>query len=234
MNTREYNALDCWFPVLEKNNIPVPKTIIVKANCELIDILDGSIPNGYARFIKNLHIACDKIGCPCFLRTAHTSAKHYWKDTCFISNYRNLPEHVFNIVEFSECADLFGLNYDTWCVRKLLPVKPLFTAFHGEMPIVREFRGFWVNKKILCVHPYWPVETIQKPSVKNWEELLLESHKTTPVEYNEICKLITNVGKLFEGNWSIDLLDTEDGWYVTDMATAETSYHWEGCEKELK
>lgn len=31
---------------------------------------------------------------------------------------------------------------------------------------------------------------------------------------------------------SVDILDTEKGWFVTDMAEADKSFHWEGCPND--
>ena len=226
----DLNSLDYWFPILKKNNIPAPKTTILKTNCDLLHLMDGKEPEGYNNFINQLTKITDDIGYPCFIRTGHTSAKHYWKDTCYLKKKEDLGNHIYQLVEFSEIADMFGnLKYNVWCVRELLKTTSLFTAFL-DMPIVREFRGFWIDGKIQCVHPYWPVDTILKPSVDNWKELLLESHEMSRRENKEINELIKSVGTLFKGNWSIDLLDTEKGWYVIDMAVAEQSYHWEGCE----
>ena len=32
------------------------------------------------------------------------------------------------------------------------------------------------------------------------------------------------------GHWSVDILETERGWYVTDMALAPRSWHWPHCK----
>jgi hypothetical protein len=31
------------------------------------------------------------------------------------------------------------------------------------------------------------------------------------------------------GAWSVDILETKRGWFVTDMAEAEKSFHWPEC-----
>ena len=44
--------------------------------------------------------------------------------------------------------------------------------------------------------------------------------------------LIGLVANAFRGDgaWSVDVLKTRRGYYVTDMAEAHRSFHWEGCE----
>ena len=225
------NSLDYWFPVLKKNNVLVPKTEIIKTDCDLgYLVMENEAPEGYDNFISQVTEVTDAMGYPCFIRTGYTSAKHDWSDTCYLGKREDVSSHVYRIVEFSECADMIGsLKYDVWCVRELLPTTPLFTAFRG-MPITREFRGFWIDGKIQCVHPYWPVDAIRNPSIDNWKELLLKSHDLCWPEYKVVNRLIKSVGVLFKGNWSIDVLETINGWYVIDMAIAEQSYHWGGCK----
>jgi len=67
----------------------------------------------------------------------------------------------------------------------------------------------------------------------------LERGGTEQVNYEALCRmddesalvmLATQAGKAVGGAWSVDILETERGWYVTDMAEAHKSSHWEGCE----
>jgi hypothetical protein len=46
---------------------------------------------------------------------------------------------------------------------------------------------------------------------------------------NELVALAEKAGAAVGGSWSIDILETEKGWYVTDMAEAYKSFHWEDC-----
>jgi hypothetical protein len=226
-----FNRLSYWFPILEKSGVSVPNTILVKAPDELINIIDGNKPEGYSKFIEELKQAAECVGYPCFLRTDHTSNKHDWDAACLIGAPKDFGSHVYNLVEFSECADLIGLSYEIWAVREMLPTEPIFYAFYGHMPVVKEFRCFYIDNEVICVHPYWPPETIQNPEPQeNWQEKLETINKLTSKDEAEIRALANKVGLLFNGDWSIDILWTKKGWYVTDMATAETSYHWPECK----
>ena len=42
------NCLSYWFPKLLAAGVPVPRTEIVKTDAELIAILDGQLPDGWA------------------------------------------------------------------------------------------------------------------------------------------------------------------------------------------
>lgn len=231
----DLNCLSYWFPKLLSADLPVPRTEIVRADCQLLDLLDGKMPAGFLDFRDKLLTACDKIGWPCFLRTGLTSGKHRWRDTCYLETVDDIESHIAALVEFSAMADFIGLPCDVWAVRETLPTMPLFHAFR-DMPICREFRCFvGAAGEVYCIHPYWPREAL--------EEGLRELFKNWPADYNLLCtmygqeehmirRLASAAGKAIgNGWWSVDVLYTEFGWYVTDCAVAAQSFHWPGCEK---
>lgn len=45
----------------------------------------------------------------------------------------------------------------------------------------------------------------------------------------ELSSLAAAAGRAVGGAWSVDLLETSRGWFVTDMAEAGSSWHWDGC-----
>jgi hypothetical protein len=168
------------------------------------------------------------MGFPCFLRTDHTSGKHNWSRTCFVTDPAKVAHHVFAIAEFSACASLMGIPWDTWVVREFLPIRPLGVCpAYGDMPVCREFRYFVDGGSILCAHPYWPLRA-------------LETGGADGIDYDALCRINIVQDKLMQGlaaaagfavggAWSVDILETERGWMVTDMAEAHKSFHWEGC-----
>jgi hypothetical protein len=91
---------------------------------------------------------------PCFLRTDHTSAKHNWEEACFVKSVGEVMEHVYKIAEFSECAGMIGIPWDTWVVREFLPTNPIGVCErYGNMPVCREFRYFIEDGRYCCSHP---------------------------------------------------------------------------------
>lgn len=233
-------SLTYWFPLIEKAGIPVPKTEILTMPLESQAIIwmaldglrkDQKLPPEL--FYEQLEGAALRMGLPCFLRTCQTSAKHQWASTCFLDSLDRLRQHVFNITEFSECCDMAGLRWDTWVVREMLPTIPygVCTAYEG-FPVCKEFRFFVDAGKVRCFHPYWPIKALR---AGKWEP-----DAPIDVAFAELCSL-DNEGELIAlaeragaavgGSWSVDILETEHGWFVTDMAEAHKSYHWEGCSK---
>ena len=218
-----------WYPKV-KHLVPTPKTEIVETDCNLIEILDGEAPNEWRGFIEDMRVAIGRLGgCPVFLRTGHTSNKHEWSDTCYLADVKDLGQHIYNLVEFSECVDMIGLPYKTWIERELLPVMPVFYAFKG-MPITQEFRYFVKDGEVDHRQPYWPPEAFLKSysnAEKEWEKLLAEISVLDKVSDKELTAMTEKIGKALGGYWSVDWLLTDRGWYMTDMAEGAMSYKWQ-------
>ncbi|MCB2186261.1 MAG: hypothetical protein KQJ78_07580 [Deltaproteobacteria bacterium] len=229
------NALSYWFPKLEAAGLPVPKTIIVPmpelAQKCLWAALDGKdLHRAEAeKFFLEISRAANQVGLPCFLRTDHTSGKHGWQSTCYLHSTAVITGHVYSIVEYSVMAGLVGLPWDTWAVREMLPTKPFGVCpRYGNMPICREFRFFVQDARVVCFHPYWPREALEQGRASAdlaYEELTSLNGE----DLREIMDLASSAGRAVGGAWSVDILDTARGWFITDMAEAELSWHWPGC-----
>lgn len=221
-------CMSWWYPKIQ-GLVPTPRTEIVKAGIELWRLIDDETPDGYYGFLTRLgemavKVAPGHIEQPVFLRTGHTSGKHNWKCCCYLDY--DLDGHVRALVNFSAMAGFFGLPYDVWAVREYLPVEPLFrcTAY-GDMPVVPERRYFVDGGKLLYSIPYWPEQALQEgePDEPNWRDKLPIVQR----EFTEAAaKMARTCGEACGGKWSVDVLLTRDGYYVTDMAEAEKSWGW--------
>lgn len=234
LHAKDKTALSYWFPKIEAAGLPVPKSTIVEidenARKELWAAIDGKEAGDGTEFYQKLTDAAAKMGLPCFLRTDHTSNKHDWENTCYLSDISKIKQHVYNLVEFSLCCDLMGMPWDTWVVREFLPTIPLGACpRYGNMPVCREFRFFVNDGKVVCRHPYWPLDSLRQGGCKD-------------LNYRELCRredegllfdLASEAGAAVGGAWSVDILETKRGWMVTDMAEAHKSFHWEGCKNKL-
>lgn len=228
-------ALSYWFPLIKAAGIPVPITTLIEmpipAQESIWAAFDGQDKNGEAllNFCGELKAAASAIGFPCFLRTDHTSGKHEWDRTCFVHSADEIPQHVFNIAEFSELADMLGLPWSVWVVREFLPTIPLGVCpNYGNMPLCREFRFFVDGGEVRCWHPYWPLESLEQGGA---DVSLYERMATAPDDYAALFTLAHKAARAIEGAWSVDILETKRGWFITDMAEAHKSFHWEGCEQ---
>lgn len=233
------NCLSYWFPKLETAGLPVPRTLIVRSTCNLIELLDGRQPDGAQEFLDELAAAVSEIGQggPVFLRTGQGSGKHDWRHCCYYDPQNlSLDRHVIALVEWSHVVDFLGLAHDVWCVRELLPTTPITTlSRYGGMPLVREVRAFIEGGKVVCHHPYWPEGAIRQGVRHGTAESQILAYVSgsqfSAAELRPAIDLAARVAEVFEGDgaWSVDLLETTKGFSATDMAEAERSFHWETC-----
>jgi len=245
------NCLSYWFPRLVGAGLPLPQTQIVRTGVDLTPLLDGCTPDGFEGFHAELLTACERIGFPLFLRTGQGAGKHQWRKTCFLRQPGDLAQHVAALVEWSHTVDFLGLPHDVWCARELLPVTPLAVLpAYGDMPLVREVRGFVADGMVICRHPYWPATAIregfplkmsadwtdaEKPLQRelpaDFDALVRQAQTFTPAEQSFHAALLGRVARSFAGDgaWSVDIIETQRGWMVTDCALAERSFHWPGC-----
>jgi hypothetical protein len=224
------NDLAYWFPRLQASGVPVPRTEIVRTDVDLMALLDGRMPEGYAGFINDLGAACARIGFPVFLRTGHGSGKHEWSRTCYLAARTcYLSAHVTALVEWSALAHIMGLPTTTWAAREFLHLRHHFTAFRG-MPIAREFRAFVADGALQCLHGYWTAVAIRNASIPNWERRLEQQQRVDTYTTAALKPLIERAARQLDGAWSIDFAQRADGaWVAIDAAEAERSFHWPDC-----
>jgi hypothetical protein len=227
----DITRLSYWFPKLQSAGLPVPCTTIIKATAPeykaLYNLLDGKEPGKAGKaLIERVKAAADEMGYPCFLRTDHTSGKHNWEKTCYLGNPDKVQDHIGEIIMFWECVNMFAPPCDVWVVREFLPTMPVGVCRgYGNMPICREFRFFVDGPEVKCWHPYWPLDALEQGDpLYNHENFDYEEFCRTP-DIEHITGLASAAGKAVGGEWSVDILETSRGWFITDMAEAHKSYH---------
>lgn len=224
------NCLSYWWPLIAPH-VPTPRTEIIRSG-NLFALFDDKIPDGWGALLAEINVARDKIGGDCFLRTGQGSGKHNWSRTCFLPPTANIAHHVSELVHWSEMVDFMGLPSDVWCVREMLPTSPIGVCpRYGDMPVCREFRFFAESGEMKCFHPYWPLEALIEGGMStdghgDWYQEFCRLDDPEPRRLAEI------VSKVVPGAWSIDILETKRGWFVTDMAEADRSFHWPECDKQ--
>jgi hypothetical protein len=230
------NSMFVWWPLVKDLDVPMPNTILVPVDMEPVMQYfyaheDGhgweQYASGFRDCCCNVKEAADLIGYPCFLRSDEASAKFDWKDTCFLASPDDIPDHVLNIVEFTEMS--FGLDINGFIVREILQPDAHFNAFRGKMPIGSERREFVDAGTSLCGHPYWHQAAIRNPTNENWKLWLQASNTITKEEEGLLIEYAVTLGEALSeihARWSVDFMrDINGKWWFIDCAEAERSWH---------
>lgn len=220
-----------WWPKIKNLPIPQPRTeIYIIPKDVLSKLKEENMENLDMEEVKEV---ARKIGYPLFLRTDMASGKHFWDRSCFVEKEEDLKSHIFEVICFNLCADVFGgLDFHALIFREYIPMDNLFTAFYGKMPVNPEIRFFIRDRETLCWHWYWCYDAIEEPSISNWKEVMDKTKKEMRLEeWDFLFKKTKMVAKVMEGYWSIDFCRGKNGvWYLIDLAEAEKSWHEEGCK----
>jgi len=228
------NSMFYWWPEAKDCGVPMPKTIMVRHEGSFkgelsYSPIDGKPDEYFTEMLENVKKAAIEIEYPIFIRSDGTSNKHDWKQSCYVEREDQLYGNICNILEFSAMM-MFGPSFYGIAVREFLELNWKFKAFYGEMPVAKEFRFFVKDGEVQCWHPYWPPRSIQRPSIENWQDILKEINQMYETDYYILEAYSKKIGRKIEGYWSIDFCETKnDGWYMTDMALGEESYHWGTC-----
>lgn len=226
-------SLAYWFPILKLTGLPVPDTSWWETDADFWAVIDGKPSQSADDFLDDLKRRASEWGYPLFLRTGHTSAKHSWKNSCYVTSEDDLGKAVYGLVEYSAMA-MPSMPMNVWAIREFLPLDIHFHAFYGDMPIATERRYLIEEGEIICSHPYWPAEAFEtmRNKPEDWRERLemMNAIEATP----DVDHMSITVSMNFEGAWSLDWARHEDGrWFAIDMAPGEVSFHWPGCETVL-
>lgn len=236
------NSFSYWYPWLVESGVATPKTRLYHATDDeqraLLRALDGdqSYTDLLQQFFFSLRkIIRDEFNLPVFLRTGHTSGKHWWDHTCYLENLDDLPLRVHRLMQFS-LMQMPMLPWGEWVIREYIPVRTRFRAFSGRMPITNEWRYFIGGGDVLCRHPYWPWEALAHQYVsvtKDRAKEVVEAMATRM--YPELADKSKHVAlhlhrEKEDEAWSLDWMQGKDGvWYAIDMALAKESYHDPEC-----
>ncbi len=232
------NSMTYWYPLIKSLPIPQPRTEIVKLNAGYFEIMAVIEPDGNIDAIEaqmdEIQEACKEVGIPLFLRTSHTSGKHSWKETCFLTDLSKIRRHISALIEDTAMKEI---PIDALVLRKYIEMDSTFTAFSGKMPVNSERRYFINNGKVQCHHSYWIPKAISSADeayavigksnlVSNWRELLVELNAESNSEIERLTGWAELVAMKLKGYWSVDFCRAKNGtWYLIDCAQGERSWH---------
>ena len=151
-----------------------------------------------------------------------------------ISSDEDLDSHITNIINFST---YLNIPFTSLALRKWINGDVAWYAKeYGRMPVRKEFRFFVEGGKVTHIQPYWPEEAFKelKEIPEYWRNKLDKIMYLSPDTGRELSRIACEIVKELRGNWSVDFLDSYEGWVLTDMALAHRSYKYAHTEQWKK
>jgi len=225
------SSLLVWYPIIKDLSIPQIQTEIVKIEHDLLYKFMAKNIALPKKVLGKCNKAMKKIGkYPMFMRTDQSSAKHEWKDTCFLESEKDFLSHLSRLVEYHELSNMAGeLGYEAIVFREFLDLESYFTAdYFGDFPINKEVRCFIKDRKLVSMHNYWFHKAVEQghPHDRYWREKLQKLNLISDYDLDNIKIQLKQVCQVFKDYWSVDFAKGKDKeWYLLDMARGEVSFH---------
>lgn len=148
---------------------------------------------------------------------------------------------------------IYGVSTtNEWCVRDYIEDKENNPTIYNGLPLHTEYRVFvdCDTDKVIGIHNYWDSEAMKKrfggesdkdKPDKIHDYIIYTAHEETLYKrYNENKdKVVEEITKILqfmnlEGQWSIDVMQNGDDFWIIDMAVAENSAFYECIPEELR
>lgn len=181
-------------------------------------------------------------------RNAHV---HGEKEVRELGEYLLFIHHDANAMASSLASPaIYGVSTTTeWVVREFIEDKEDNPTIYKGMPLHTEYRVFvdFDTDSVLAAAPYWEPATMKKRFGENrdlhdaHDGVIYQMHEDTLMRrYNEnkdrvaaeISKFIPDVA--LTGQWSVDVMQNGDDFYIIDMALAENSAFYSYVPEELR
>lgn len=146
---------------------------------------------------------------------------------------------------------IYGASTTTeWVVREFIPDQEDNLMIYHGMPLHTEYRVFvdCDTDEVIGISPYWEPETMKKrfaegqENIHHWHDyVIFQKHEKTLMDRYEanrekvmemVREILPNLD--LPGQWSIDIMQNGDDFWLIDMALAETSAFYDCVPKELR
>lgn len=231
----------------------IPKTVIAKVPITLLQLTrqpyEGLTPttkailNTWAKDVFHLNTENEY-----FIKTGTYSSKFDFRN-CHIHDPKEVSEigEYLMYIHFAalQMASplnrpcIYGVSTTTeWVVREFIPDTENNPVIYKGLPLHTEYRVFidCDTNEILGCNPYWEPETMKKRFSENrsdhdthdyiaykaYEDVLMGRYDLNKKAIQSYVKeLLPDLN--LHGQWSLDIMQNGDDFWLIDMATAETS-----------
>ena len=239
---------DSFFKLPKTTIIKVPITLLQLTRTDYQSLTPTTIKilDDYCMKAFNLDVNKEY-----FIKTGTYSSKYDFRNTHVYGEkeVRELGEYLlfihFQALQMASPLSspcIYGVSTTTeWVVREFIKDKENNPSIYMGMPLHTEYRVFvdFDEDKILGISPYWEPDTMKKrfgnsndsnDPDKIHDYIIYKMHEQTLMKRYEDNKniVLNNIEKLISdislpGQWSIDIMQNGDDFYIIDMALAINS-----------
>lgn len=257
------NSISYWLPkIIGISDFKIPNTKIIKVPLSLLQLgrvfeynqitpTTFEIINRYCQKVFELDL--DK---SYFIKNGVYSSKFDFRNAKVTTpkEVKELGQYLFYIhqqacqmANLLNNVSIYGCGTtNEWVVREYIE-SPVKEKIYMGLPLNTEYRIFvdFDRKTILSSNQYWDKEVMIErfKENRNRHDMITFNMASERLEktYNEnIHKVKGMVQELLynniemKGQWSIDIMQVENEFYLIDMALAENSYYYDRIPKELR
>lgn len=237
----------------DKEFFKIPKTTYVKLPVTMLELTKNdymsltqttkNIVDKWAMRVFSLDASKDY-----FVKNGVFSNKFDFRNchVCGEKEVKELGEYLL-FIHFAACQMASALNHPCiygpgttteWVVREFIPDQENCPVIYKGLPLHTEYRVFidCDTNRILGIHPYWDPEVMEKRfdehrddhdehdaiAYRAYESTLMEKYeKNKDLVNRKIAELMPDLN--LKGQWSLDVMQNGDDFWLIDMALAEQS-----------
>lgn len=155
--------------------------------------------------------------------------------------------------ESEKQPSIYGMSTTVeWVVREFIQDKENNPTIYKGLPLHTEYRVFvdCDTNMVLSIVPYWEPETMKQRFAHEddansphqiHDYIIYEAHERTLMRryYTNKNRIVSKLEELLpdlhlHGQWSIDIMQNGDDFWIIDMATAKNSAYYNSVPKELR
>lgn len=250
-----------FFKIPKTTIVKLPVTLLQLTRCNYLELTQTTleIVDEYCRRVFDLDESKDY-----FIKTGTYSSKFDFRNAHVhgAKEVRELGEYLlyihFQALQMASPLNqpkcIYGVSTtNEWVVREFIEDKESNPCIYKGLPLHTEYRIFvdFDTKQVIGINPYWDPDVMKQrfgnepdaDNVHNKHDYIVYSmHEETLMRrYNDnkdtvigkINELIQNIDTL-SGQWSIDIMQNGDEFYLIDMALAQNSALIHCVPKELR
>ena len=240
--------------------VKIPTTMLQLTRCEYQELTctTRDIVNMYSMEAFNLDEAKDY-----FIKTGTYSSKYDFRNARVHEpkEVKELGEYLLYIHYQALCMahydakpSFYGVSTtDEWVVREYIEDKENNPSIYKGLPLHTEYRVFvdFNTKEVIGISPYWEPNLMKDRFIcysdsdsphqvhdyiifQSHQKVLMDRYDKNKEKVLNYVKDILNNNDSMEGQWSIDIMQNGDEFYLIDMSLAENSALYDCVPKQLR